>query len=108
MKLIIETSAKQFTVTKEPAEKMDPQTRAQKVQRGTGRPMWTTQVFVLDEDGGEVITVTTAGERPDVKVGQPISLSKLEAFFWNTNGRSGTAFRAAALKGTSGAQLKSA
>jgi hypothetical protein len=23
--------------------------------------MWSTQVFVLDDDGGEVITVTTAG-----------------------------------------------
>jgi hypothetical protein len=41
--------------------------------------MWSTQVFVLDDDGGEVITVTTAGERPNVKVGQPVSLSKLEA-----------------------------
>jgi hypothetical protein len=27
--------------------------------------MWSTQVFVLDDDGGEVIAVTTAG-RPGV------------------------------------------
>jgi hypothetical protein len=28
--------------------------------RGTGRPMWSTQVFVLGDDGGEVIAITTA------------------------------------------------
>ena len=36
--------------------------------------MWSTQVFVLDDDGGEVITVTTAGEKPNVKVGQLVVL----------------------------------
>ncbi len=35
--------------------------------------MWSTQVFVLDDDGGEVITVTTAGEKPNVKVGQSVN-----------------------------------
>jgi hypothetical protein len=35
--------------------------------------------------------VTTAGERPNVTVGQPVSLSKLEALPWSTNGRSGVA-----------------
>ena len=48
--------------------------------------MWSTQVFVLDDDGGEVITVTTAGEKPNVKVGQPVSLSKLEALPWRPTG----------------------
>jgi hypothetical protein len=49
------------TVSKDPEEKTD-QNGRQRTERGTGRPMWSTQVFVLDEDGGEVIAITTAGE----------------------------------------------
>lgn len=100
MKLYVDTSAKQVTVSKEPVEKRDQNDR-QRVERGTGRPMWSTQVFVLDDEGGEVITVTTAGERPNVKVGQPVALSKLEALPWATNGRNGVAFRAEEIKASS-------
>jgi hypothetical protein len=106
MKLYVDTGAKQITVTLEPVEKND-QNGRQRTERGTGRLMWSTQVFVLDDNGGEVINVTTAGERPNVKVGQPVSLSKLEALPWATNGRNGVAFRAEEIKAT-GAQLKSA
>jgi hypothetical protein len=74
----------------------------QKVERGTGRPMWSTQVFVLDDDGGEVITITTAGEKPNVKVGQLVAVSKLEALPWATNGRNGVAFRAEEIKAAPG------
>jgi hypothetical protein len=102
MKLHIETSAKQVTVTREPVEKTDGTSGRQKVERGTGRPMWSTQVFVLDDDGGEVIAVTTAGERPNVKVGQLVLLSKLEALPWATNGRNGVAFRAEEIKAAPG------
>ena len=69
MKLYVDTGSKQVSVTKEATEKLE-QNGRQKVERGTGRPMWSTQVFVLDDDGGEVITVTTAGEKPNVKVGR--------------------------------------
>jgi len=102
MKLHIETSAKQVTVTREPAEKTDGTSGRQKTERATGRPMWSTQVFVLDDDGGEVIAVTTAGERPNVKVGQLVLLSKLEALPWATNGRNGVAFRAEEIKAAGG------
>ena len=97
MKLYVDTGSKQVTVTKDPTEKLE-QNGRQKVDRGTGRPMWSTQVFVLDDDGGEVITVTTAGERPNVKVGQVVTVSKLEALPWATNGRNGVAFRATEIK----------
>jgi hypothetical protein len=93
MKLYVDTSSKHVTVSREAAEKLE-QNGRQKQERGTGRLMWSTQVFVLDDDGGEVIAVTTAGEKPNVKVGQPVSLSKLEALPWATNGRNGVAFRA--------------
>ena len=85
-----------------PVAKNDGQTDRQKTERGTGRPMWSTQVFVLDDDGGEVITVTTAGEVPNVKVGQSVAVSKLEALPWATNGRSGVAFRAEEIKAAGG------
>ena len=101
MKLYVDTSAKQVTVSKDPDEKND-QNGHQRVERGTGRPMWSTQVFVLDDDGGEVIAVTTAGERPNVKVGQLVLLSKLEALPWATNGRNGVAFRAEEIKAAPG------
>ena len=108
MRLHIETSAKQVTVSRDPEEEND-QNGRQKTERGTGRPMWSTQVFVLDDDGGEVIAVTTAGERPNVKVGQLVTVSKLEALPWATNGRNGVAFRAEEIKAAPGmASVKSA
>ena len=108
MKLYVDTGSKQVTVTKDPTEKLE-QNGRQKTERGTGRPMWSTQVFVLDDDGGEVIAVTTAGERPNVKVGQLVLLSKLEALPWATNGRNGVAFRAEEIKAAPGmASVKSA
>src|SRR6516165_7962508 len=108
MKLYVDASTKQVTVSREPVEKVDANGR-QKTERGTGRPMWSTQVFVLDDDGGEVIAVPTAGERPNVKVGQLVLLSKLEALPWATNGRNGVAFRAEEIKAAPGmASVKSA
>ena len=97
MKLYVDTGAKQVTVTRDPVEKTE-QNGRQKTERVTGRLMWSTQVFVLDDDGGEVIAVTTAGEKPNVKVGQLVTVSKLEALPWATNGRSGVAFRAEEIK----------
>jgi hypothetical protein len=105
MKLIISTIDKQVTVSREAVEKTE-QNGRQRQERGTGRLMWSTQVFVLDDDGGEVITVTTAGEKPNVKVGQPVSLSKLEALPWATNGRNGVAFRAEEIKAAGLAAVK--
>ncbi|MEU5884413.1 hypothetical protein [Spirillospora sp. NPDC047279] len=107
MRLIVDTSDKQVTVTKVSEEKTD-QNGRQRTERNTGRPMWSTQVFVLDNDGGEILTITTAGEKPNVKVGQPVTVSDLEALPWATNGRSGVAFRAAELKASAPAAVKSA
>src|ERR1700722_11308349 len=97
MKLYVDTSTKQVKVSKDPVEKTE-QNGRQKTERGTGRLMWSTQVFVLDDDGGEVIAVTTAGDKPEVKVGQLVIVSKLEALPWATNGRNGVAFRAVEIK----------
>jgi hypothetical protein len=66
----------------------------QRSEKGTGRLMWSTQVFVLDETGGEVVTITTAGEKPNVTVGQFVTPIQWETIPWATNGRSGVAYRA--------------
>src|SRR4051812_44145734 len=63
VKLYVDTTGKQITVSKDPTERVD-QNNRQRTERETGRLMWSTQVFVLDADGGEVITVHTAGEKP--------------------------------------------
>jgi hypothetical protein len=97
VKLYVDTTGKQVQVSKEPEPKKD-QNGNQRSEKLTGKPMWATQVFVQDQDGGEVITVTTAGETPKVTVGQLVSVSGLEAIPWATNGRNGVAFRAAELK----------
>jgi hypothetical protein len=107
MKLYVDASTKQVTVSREPVEKVDTNGR-QKTERGTGRPMWSTQVFVLDDDGGEVIAITTAGEKPNVKVGQLVAVSKLEALPWATNGRNGVAFRAEEIKAAGVSSARSA
>ncbi|NES26278.1 hypothetical protein GCE86_27655 [Micromonospora terminaliae] len=107
MKLYVDTQSKQVQVTKDPAPKNDPTGGNQKTEKGTGRPLWSTQVFVLDETGGEIITITTAGEKPGVTVGQLVAVEQLEAIPWATNGRNGVAFRAISLKpkaGTSAAK----
>ena len=106
MKLYADTNGKQVTVTKDPVAKNDGQTDRQKTERGTGRPMWSTQVFVLDDDGGEVIAITTAGEKPNVKVGQSVAVSKLEALPWHQESRGGVAFRAEEIKAASLTSVK--
>jgi hypothetical protein len=83
---MVDTAGKQMTVSKDPVERVD-QNGRQRSDRETGRLMWSTQVIVLDADGGEVITIHTAGEKPNVKVGELVTVSDLEALPWATNGR---------------------
>ncbi|MGW5083180.1 hypothetical protein [Micromonospora echinospora] len=101
MKLYVDTQSKQVQVTKDPEPKND-QNGNQRSEKNTGRLMWSTQVFVLDETGGEIITITTAGEKPGVTVGQLVAVEQLEAIPWATNGRNGVAFRAISLKSKAG------
>jgi len=97
MKLLMDISRVTFTVTKAPCEKND-QNGKQKTDRITGAPLWTTQAMALDDTGGEMLTITTAGvQAPKVSVGQVVVPVELEAIPWATNGRNGTAFRATSL-----------
>jgi hypothetical protein len=105
VKLYVDTTGKTVTVSK-PTETKNDQNGNQRSEKGTGRLMWSTQVIVLDETGGEVIAITTAGEKPNVTVGQLVAVEQLEAIPWATNGRNGVAFRAVSLKPLSAASAK--
>ena len=101
MKIYVETPGKQLTASKDPEPKND-QSGKQRSERDTGRPLWVTQVFVMDETGGEVIQVTTAGEKPEVRQGHLVTVAQLEAVPWsmesNGKARSGVSFRAREIK----------
>jgi hypothetical protein len=96
MRLLVDVSRVKFTVTKAVDKKTD-QHGTQKTDRHTGEALWSTQVMALDETGGEMLTITTAGQPPKVSVGQDVVPVELEAIPWATNGRNGTAFKAVSL-----------
>jgi hypothetical protein len=101
MRLLVDIARVTFTVTKAVEEKRD-QNKMQKTDRTTGEPLWTTQVMALDESGGDMLTITTAGTPPKVNVGQTVHPVELEAIPWATNGRNGVAYRASSLTPTAG------
>ncbi|MBB5870586.1 hypothetical protein F4553_003965 [Allocatelliglobosispora scoriae] len=105
MKLYIDTAGKQFQVSRDVEEKKD-QNGQQRSEKGTGRLMWSTQVIALDETGAEVITITTAGVKPDVRVGTIVAPVRLEAIAWATNGKNGVAYKSEELKPVSVASAK--
>jgi len=96
MRGLVDISRVTFTVTRAVCEKND-QNGRQKTDRNTGEPLWSTQVMALDETGGEMLTITTAGQPPKVNVGQQVVPTELEAIPWATNGRSGVAYKAKSL-----------
>ncbi|GAB3823910.1 hypothetical protein ACFPIJ_62740 [Dactylosporangium cerinum] len=102
MRLLINTDAVQFTVTKNPEPKLDGK-RQQRFERGSNTPMWTVQLMALDSNGAEVLNVTVVAEdRPQVSVGQTVVPVDLVALPWaNTEDgkmRSGVAFRVESLR----------
>lgn len=105
MKLVLDTTGMTFQVTAAPEPKKDNR-GAQRAERDSGRLLWITQVLAEDEQGGEVISITTAGEKPDVTKRQLIVPVALEAKPWVIreikNGqaevKTGTAYMAITLK----------
>jgi hypothetical protein len=97
MRLMLDTTKVMFTVTRAPEPRKDFGKDQQKVDRDTGRPQWMVEVLALDAERGEVIRVTVAGDVPNVNQGQPVAFVDLEAIAWTNNGKSGVAYRAAAI-----------
>ncbi|MEZ0357807.1 hypothetical protein [Mycobacterium sp. SA01] len=103
MKLRIDTGGVSFVCTRAPEQRIAFDTGQPKLDRETGLPLWQVQVMALDFTGGDVITVTVAGD-PNVTVGQPVHIEGLVALPWSQDSRSGVAFRAEAIR-ASGAPL---
>ncbi len=97
MRLLLETSASSFQVTRAAEARKDFGKDVQKVDRDTGRPQWVVEVLAQDADRGEVIRVTVTGDQPKVTPGQQVRFDALEAIAWNNNGKGGVAYRAAAI-----------
>ena len=98
MRLVLDTSAVSFTVTRAAEARKDFGKDVQKVDRDTGRPQWVVEVLAMDSERGEVIRITVAGDQPKVSQGQLVTFSELEAIPWANNGRNGVAYRAATIQ----------
>lgn len=96
MKLRINTSGVAFTCSKAPEPRTDFGSGQPKIDKATGAVLHQVQVMALDADGGDVLSVTVAGE-PKVTAGQPVTVTNLVATPWSQEGRSGVAFRADAI-----------
>lgn len=96
MKLKVDTTGVSFLCTRAAEQRTDFSSGQPKIDKATGLVLWVVQVMALDADGGEVLSVTVAGE-PKVTVGQPVSVTNLVALPWNQDGRAGVAFRADAI-----------
>ena len=82
-RLYLDTSKVTFMVTKPAEEKMDGNGNQRRTNDGV--PMWTVELLAQQEEGGVVINVTLAGEKPDVAAGVPVTLDDLEVIPWNQN-----------------------
>jgi hypothetical protein len=96
MRHLVDIRKVAFTATMNPTEKLD-QNGKQKINRD-GALMWATQVMALDDTGAEVLTITVAGVKPNVTVGQMVIPVELEAIPWSNNGKHGIAYRAVELR----------
>jgi hypothetical protein len=101
MRLIVDTSRVQFTVTREaqPRKDQEGRQRTTTLEDGTKVPTWSVQLVAVDASGAEVLNVTYAGQdSPKVTVGQPVTPENLQAIPWAQNGRNGVAYRATEFK----------
>lgn len=93
MILTIDVTGKEFVVTRVPSPKMDSQGE-QRLDRESGLPLWTVQLVVTDDDGGEIINVMVDGDRPDLEIGDTVDVVGLVAKAWASGGRGGISLRA--------------
>jgi hypothetical protein len=99
MRLKLDTSTTRFIVTRAAEPRLNFDTGSPKTDAATGLPLYAVQVLALDDTGGEVLSVTVAGD-PKLAVTQPVSVSGLVAIPWSQGDRSGVAFRAATITAT--------
>jgi hypothetical protein len=93
MELQLKTEGVDFVVSKLPVAKNDEAGR-QKADRTTGELLYVTELVAMDDDGAEVIKVTTGGAAPKVTRRQMVTVTGLRVMHWAMEGRSGLSFRA--------------
>jgi hypothetical protein len=93
MRLAIVLDGIDFVVSKEPQPKND-EAGQQKADRRTGELLFVTELVAMDDDGAEVIKVTTGGTAPEVTKRQLVQVTGLWVQHWAMEGRSGLTFRA--------------
>jgi hypothetical protein len=98
MKLKLDVSDVTFVVSLAPVAK-EYDGKHQTLKDGSLK--WTTELVALgtsDDEGASVVKVVTAGEKPNLPKGAPVTVVDLEAVPWvSKQGVLGTAFRAAAI-----------
>lgn len=93
MRMELRTEGVDFVVSKAPEPKND-ENGAQKADRRSGELLFVTELVAMDDDGAEVIKVTTGGEAPEVGKRQLVEVVGLRVAHWSMEGRSGLTFRA--------------
>jgi hypothetical protein len=97
MRLPIDTNAMSFKTAGDPRPVLDFETREPRTDRD-GQPLYSVRVFASGEDIGQVIEIKVAGEPAGVRRNQDVRISGLTVQPWTLkNGKSGIAFRAAAI-----------
>jgi hypothetical protein len=102
MRLVIDTTGMSFTVGSDFEPVLDFETKRPKADRATGAPLAQVQLiaFFKDHQGrprSEILTVKLPDPKP-LPAGTPVRLVELVANPWNQNGKSGVAYRAAAIE----------
>ena len=97
MKLELNTDGVDFVVSKLPAPKNDELGRQKAGPGRTGELQFVTELVAMDDEGAEVIKMTTLGAAPKVTKRQMVTVSGLRVQHWAMEGRSGLSYRADAI-----------
>ncbi len=92
----VDINGSRFTVGAPPKPKNDMEGR-QRQDRMTGAPLFVTQLVKVDEEGAEIVAVTTP-HAPQVEQGAEVRPVSLVAIPWQQGQRSGVAFKADAIE----------
>ena len=92
----VDINGSRFTVGSVPKPKTDMEGR-QRQDRMTGAPLFTTQLVKVDDEGAEIVAVTTPGA-PAVDQGAEVRPVSLVAIPWQQGQRAGVAFKADAIE----------
>jgi hypothetical protein len=101
MRMPVDASAMTLVAMATPEPVVDFATRQPKADQA-GQPLYTVQVAAMFDGDGEVLAVKVAGQPAGIGAGTPVQVDRLVAQPWELEGRSGIAWRAAAIRPTDG------